>query len=281
MQRLFQFFYQYRAFLFFVFLEVACFWLIIKNNNYQAAAYFNTSNYYAGRFLETTHDVKYYFTLKKVNKELADENSRLRARLIAEERKKSLVIPNKSDFLRINQYAFIPAKVINNSTSRFSNYITLNKGLADGVKPGMGVISPKGVVGMVKNCSEHFSVVTSLLHDKWSISSKIRQGNVDGITKWDGGNPGYANLLYVGRHHKLKLRDSVVTSGYGTIFPEGILVGRVKEFEVDKGEPFYKVRVLLATDFTALSYVYVIENKLKPERDSLKVISNTGLENEE
>lgn len=270
MQRLFQFFYQYRAFLFFVLLETLSFWLIVKNNNYQSTAFFNSANFYAGKVMETTSEVKYYFKLKKVNSQLAQENAQLRKRLVAELKKKDLVIPNKSEFLKINQYSFIPAKVVNNSTSRFSNFLTLNKGSQDGIRPGMGVISPNGVVGKVKNVSRNFSTVISLLHEKWSISTKIMPGNVDGIVKWDGANPRFAELQFVGRHHKLNENDSVITSGYSALFPEGILVGKVKEIELDQGKPFYKIKISLSTDFSSLSYVYVIENSLKLEKDSIE-----------
>jgi rod shape-determining protein MreC len=271
MQKLFYFFYRYRAFLFFILLEIVCFTLIINNNSYQGSSFFNSSNYYSGELLQFTSNISGYFNLKSVNEELAKENAVLHHQLNIEKNKKSLYIPSNSDYLRIHQFKFYSAKVINSSTSRFANYLTLNKGTADSIKPNMGVISSKGIVGRVSSCSEHFSTVISLLHDRWQISAKIKRGNIDGFIKWDGKNPRNAELLHVGRHHKLKINDTVVTSGYSAYFPEGITIGTIQSYEVDQGQPSYKITVELSTDFSKLSYVYLIENNLKIEKDSLEL----------
>jgi rod shape-determining protein MreC len=276
MQKLFYFFYRYRAFLFFILLELICFSFIVSNNSYQGASFFNSSNYYSGEVLQFTSNISGYFNLKSVNEELAQENAQLRYQLMAEKNKKDLYIPSKSDYLRIHQYKFFSAKVINSSTSRFTNYLTLNKGLADSIKPGMGVLSSRGVVGRVKSCSQHFSTVISLLHDRWNISARIKRGNIDGFIKWNGKSPRYADLLYVGRHHKLKVNDTIVTSGYNSLFPAGIMIGTIKDFDVDQGKPFYKINVLLSTDFSSLSYVYLIENNLQSEKDSMELKTSTG-----
>ncbi|MBO9702290.1 MAG: rod shape-determining protein MreC [Sporocytophaga sp.] len=274
MHRLFHFLYQYKAFLFFLILEAICVWLIIRNNSYQSASYFNTSNYVVGEILETSNNVTEYFNLKDVNTQLAGENARLKRLLTKEYQKKDFIISNKSEFLKANQYNYIPAKVVNNSTSRFTNYITIDKGSLDGIKPGMGVIAQDGIVGKVKSCTENFSTIISLLHEKWSVSAKISDGEIDGIVKWQGMDPAIADLQYVGRHHHFKIGDSVVTSGYNTLFPPGALIGRIQDFKIDQGKPFYKINVKLATDFTTLKYVYVIENYLKAEKDSLENQSN-------
>lgn len=278
MQKLFYFFYRYRAFLVFILLEVICFGLIVSNNNYQSASFFNSSNYYTGEMLQFTGNVSGYFNLKTVNEELARENAKLHYQLTAEKSKHKDYVPNTSDFARIYKFKYFSAKVINNSTSRFANYLTLDKGYADSLKPGMGVISSRGIVGRVKSCSEHFSTVRSLLHDRWNVSCKIKRANIDGFIKWNGKNPQYADLLFVGRHHKLKVNDTIVTSGYESLFPEGIMVGTIKDFEVDQGKPFYKVNVLLSTDFSTLSYVYLIENNLKLEKDSLELTTENAHE---
>ncbi len=271
MQKLFYFFYRYRAFLFFLVLEIICFTFIVNHNSYHSSAFFTTSNRYVAEVLQTTNNVSDYFRLKTVNEELARENAQLRYQLTVEKNIKSLFVPNTSDYLRTHQYKFFPAKVINNSTGRFTNYLTLNKGKLDGVKPGMGVLSSRGVVGRVKTCSDHFATVTSLLHDRFQISSKIKSGNIDGFVKWNGKSPRFANLHFVARHHKIRINDTVVTSGYNALFPEGIMIGTIKDFEIDHGEPFYKINVQLSTDFTRLGYVYLIDNALQSEKDSLEL----------
>ena len=278
MQKLFYFFYRYRAFLIFILLEIISFSLIINNNSYQGSSFFNSSNHYSGELLSFTSNVSGYFKLKSVNEELAKENAKLHWLLNAEKNKKSLYIPSNSDYLRIHQFKFFSAKVINSSTSRFANYLTINKGTADSIKPGMGVMSTKGIVGRVKNCSEHFSTVISLLHDRWQISAKIKTGNIDGFIKWDGKNPRTAEMLHVGRHHRLKVNDTIVTSGYSSFFPEGIMIGTIKDYEIDQGKPSYKINVLLSTDFSKVSYVYLIENNLKLEKDSLELLTQEKLE---
>lgn len=278
MYRLLNFLYQYRALLYFLFLEIICGWLIVQNNKYQAASFFNSSNYMAGEVLKKTSQVKDYFNLKSVNEELVRENAILRERLAIEDLKKNRIVENRSDFLVNRQYKFVAAKVINNSINFSANYITLDRGTEDGILPGMGVISPKGVVGKVKYASDHFSTVISLLNDKWSISGKIKNKSIDGTVKWEGGSPRYAELFYVGRHHVVQAGDTIITSGYNPVFPEGILIGRIEKVEEDEGKPFWKITVALTQDFSSLSYVYAIENNLKPERDSLEQKTDIHIE---
>lgn len=212
-----------------------------------------------------------YFSLVQENDKLAHENARLNALLVNQE---SLLQKLIMDSLKrpeaLNQYKFIVAKVINNSVSRPNNYITLNKGSEDGIKPGMGIISPKGVVGRVMACSPHFSTATSLLHSKMLISAEISRINASGTLKWGGTDPSKANLEFVARHLKPKRGDTVRTSEYSNILPEGIHVGVISKIELKDNATFYNIVVDLATDFSTLNFVYVIENQLKTERDTLQ-----------
>jgi len=275
MQRLFDFLYSYRAFLFFVLLETISGWLIVKNNNYQSSAFFNSSNYYAANILKSKSDINEYFNLKEVNAQLADENARLNNALYIEKQKKNLFTEKKSDSLKTKQFEFIPAKVINVSSRRANNYITINKGTADSVREFMGVVSPQGLVGRIKKCSEHFSTVISLLHERMYISSKVKTKNIDGTIGWDGRNPRIVNLRHVPIHHTVAKGDTVITSGYNAIYPEGIMIGVVQKAEVNERAE-YEIDVLLSTDFSTLTYVYVINNKLKPEIDSLERATMEG-----
>jgi len=269
MYRLFEFFYQYRAFLFFLFLETVCIWLIVQNNSYQSAAFFNSSNKYVGNILATKSSVQDYFHLKEVNSDLVKENARLKQMLVFEQQKKDLTIESQSDWLKANRYEFFPAKVINNSTAHFSNYITIDKGRADGIREGMGLMSSNGVVGRVKNCSEHFCTAFSVLHKNLTLSGKVKGRGIDCNVTWNGANPFEASLQDVTRNNTLVKGDSIVTSGYNTFFPEGIMIGIVKEVKLDGGS-FWKATIDLSTDFTSLSYVYVIGNKMEAELDSLE-----------
>jgi rod shape-determining protein MreC len=270
MQSLFKFFYRYRSLSVFLILEIFCAWLVVSFNTYQGSSFFNSSNVFTGAVLQTTDNIKYYFKLRTVNQDLAEENTQLRKQL-QEMRQRNILADEKvSDTARIYQYSYITAKVINNSTNKLSNYFTLDIGTEDGLQPGMGVLSTKGgVAGRVKACSGHYSTVLSILNEKWPLSAKITRGNVDGIVEWKGVDPTEADLTHVGKHHKVFEGDTIVTSGYSSIFPYGIVIGTIKSV-VDDGKK-YIIKVKLSTDYTAMSYVYVVKNKMKPERDSLEI----------
>ena len=271
MQRLFYFFYQYRAFLLFALLEAISVWLITKSNNYINSSFFNTSNYYVGIILQTRSNVSEYFWLIRTNEQLADENASLRNQLTIALQKKILTPPNQSLFLKTHQYNFVAAQVINVSANK--SVVTLNKGAEDGVKIDMGVISPQGVVGKIRTVSGHFSTAITILHERMLISSKVKNKEIYGSIKWDGVDPRTANLLYVPRHHKVNKGDTIVTTQYNGIFPEGVAVGIVKNVELKTGKAEFDIEVELSTDFSAISYVYVVENKLKQEIDSLHTAS--------
>lgn len=269
MESLFKFFYRYRALTLFLVLEIFCGWMVVSFNTYQGSSFFNSSNVFTGSVLRVTDNIKYYFKLRTINKDLAEENTQLRRQLQEARQRVTLADERTSDTAKIYQYSFVTAKVINNSTNKLSNYFTLDKGTDDGVQPGMGVLSTSGgVAGRVKACSKHYSTVLSILNEKWPLSAKIKRGNVDGIVEWKGGDATEAELTHVGKHHKVFEGDTVVTSGYSSIFPYGIMIGRIKSV-VDDGEK-YNIKVSLATDYTAMSYIYVVTNKMKAERDSLE-----------
>lgn len=271
MQRLFLFLYRYRAFLTFLALEVFCSWLIIENNSYQGAKYFNTSNRLAAGLLQTSDNITDYFALAEVNEELSKENAELKTRL--RQLNQSLFNPDV-EIIRDNEivsmYEYMRAKVINNSTRRFNNYITINKGNKDGVEPDMGVIDNNGVVGKVKSVSSNFSVITSILHSDVLVSSKIKRTGDLSTTKWGGVDPYKAQLLYIPLHVKLQKGDTIVTSGYNAIFPENIPIGTISSFEATEDALFYDVELDLASDLNKLSYVYIIKNKLRVEQDSIE-----------
>src|SRR5690606_8326650 len=160
--------------------------------------------------------------------------------------------------------------VINNSIRRTNNYLTLAAGTLDGIRPGMGVISPNGAVGRVKTVSKHYATVTSLLHSQMLISAKMKKDNTFGTIKWTGGDYRTALLDYIPLHIKPQVGDTIVTSGYNTVFPEGILIGTISEVERELDKSFYTIRVELSVDFAQLSFVYVVENPRRPEQDSLE-----------
>lgn len=279
MRQLFLFFYNYRAFFTFLFLEAICGWLIIENNQYQSSAFFNSANSSVASILQFQNNITDYFKLKNVNKDLAYENALLKAKLEQLKLSDSLAVDSALTPEVINQFEFTVAKVINNTTRNVYNYITINKGTNDGIKPGMGVIGPRGVVGKIKTCSGNFSTITSVLHFDNLISSKLKKNGAFCTTKWNGKNPRTANLIYLPKHIKVAKGDTVVTSGFNAVFPDNVMIGIVSNVRGDlQVEDVNRITINLSTDFNGISYLYVVNNKLKPQLDSLKI--KTGMENE-
>lgn len=271
MQGLFQFIYNYRAFLLFVLLEVLCGWLIVRNNTYQGAAFFNSSNQYAAKMMQASRDVTDYLYLKEHNQQLAIENARLLAQYSQLRLSKQQAPAGYSlDSALAAQFRFIAARVVNNTTRYAHNHLTIDKGSLDGIKPGMGVISPQGVIGVVKSCSPHYSTLVSVLHTDMQVSSQLKKNGQIGTAKWNGLDAGKIGLQYIPRHVEVKKGDTIVTSSYNSIFPQGILVGTIEEARTEGPETFYEIDLNLSVNFNRLSYVYVIQNYFKAEQDSIE-----------
>ena len=224
--------------------------------------------------MQTSTGVSEYFSLGEVNQQLASENARLKMEL--RQISQSMYPLDRSrldDRKYLNQYDFIPAKVINNSTRRFTNFITIDRGEQDGIQPDMAVINSDGVIGKVKTVSRRFSVITSILHTDMRISSKISRTGDLCTTQWDGTDPYIASLSYVPRHVKPMIGDTIVTSGYNAIFPEGIPIGVIRDIQLQDNSPWYDIDLQLAADLNEVSYVYLVRNQLREEKDSLEVVS--------
>lgn len=271
MDRLLHFLYQYRAFFTFLFLELFCAWLVVENNQYQSTKFFNSSNRYAANLIRFSQGVREYFSLQKINAELAQENAQLRTQLEQKIQTIETLQPVPLDSSVIKRFDYISAKVINNSTQSFKNYITVNKGRLDGIAPGMAAISSQGAVGKVKSVSDHYAVLISLLNTDEQLSSTIKRTGYFGTIQWGGTDPRLADLHYIPRHVEPKVGDTVVTSGYNAVFPENILVGTIASVNLSEEAPFYEIKVQLAQDFSRLSFVEIIRSHLKREQDSLEV----------
>jgi len=278
MRNLFAFIYRFRAFLVFVLLEALCVYLIVRYNTYQGAAFFNSANKYVGQVLEYQSSVTDYFRLSSINNTLARENAVLRRELMqyrVQEVSDSTAMLDTTIFAATDTshtapYILHAGRVINNSVRRMNNYLTLAVGTADGVQPGMGVVSSNGVVGRVKTVSKDYATVTSVLHSQMLVSAKIRKDNTFGTLKWTGGDYRTAILDYIPLHVHPEKGDTVVTSGFNTVFPEGIMVGTITSVEKEQDRSFYTIKVKLAVDFAQLSYVYVVENTTMYEREDLE-----------
>lgn len=279
MQSILLFLYRIRALLLFIFLEAVAIWLIVSFNSQQGSVFFNSSNQLSGTVLGYRSGVVDYFSLSSVNRNLMEKNAELLAELQQfKNPPDSVFIPLDSTLIR-GDVQFKGAKVINNSIRLSQNFITLNKGSLQGLKEGMGVFNEEGVVGRVKGVSENFATVISLLHTDLLISSKIKSTEVFGSTKWDGLDSKKAKLLYIPRHVDIKVGDQVVTSGYNAVFPEGISIGTILEVSQGADTNYLDITIELTTDFTRISYVYLVDNYKVVELDSLYQIS--GIKNEQ
>jgi rod shape-determining protein MreC len=271
MQKLFQFILEYRRTFLFILLEGVSFTLLFTFNNYQGASFFNTSNQMVGSVYSAKREAEDYVGLKYQNEKLAEENAYLRSQLnkkvnIGQQMVMYHMRPEKLDNIR-----FEPAKVVNSTTDMKNNYITINKGTKDSLAAGMGVFSPLGAVGVVKKCSDNFCLVNSLLHSSMFISSRIKGKEALGSVIWDDEtDPTRGTMKFIPRHIQVKKGDTVLTSGFNEVFPEGVPVGYVETIEIKPDETFYRLGVRLAADFSRLNYVYVVKSILKVESDTLQ-----------
>ncbi len=270
MINLLRFLYDKRNFLFFVLLEVLCGWLIFTFNKYQGAFYFNSSNAIVGNAMSANRSFTSYFDLQEQNDKLVRENIALHTLLEKEKKIRKIENLTVADSARRAAFDFIPARVIKNSLTETKNFITIDKGSADGLTPNMGLIGPQGVVGLIKYCSEHYSTGFSVLNvTNGGFSGRLSRSEAVGSMEWDGSNPRFAKLKNIGKHFFVQPGDTVFTSGYNTPFPAGIIMGIVETVN-DDDQSNYNITVRLATDFGSLDHVYAIRGKRKPEIDSLE-----------
>lgn len=271
MGRILLFIYQYRAFFTFLVLELFCSWLIVVNNQYQGASFFNSANSFVASVNGFSHNTTEYFSLRETNTLLAEENATLRKKLeyINQFRLQADTL-GIADSSVIKRFDFVSAKVVNNSTKNLTNFITINRGSDYGIKPGMAVISALGAVGKVKIVSEHFSVVTSLLNIDIMVSATMKRTGYFGTVEWDGGDADHVKLKFIPLHVKPIVGDTVVTSGYSGVFPEGIMIGTITEINPTKETSFHDLSVKLSQDFRRLSFAIVVKSNLLNELDSLE-----------
>jgi rod shape-determining protein MreC len=271
MERLFLFVYQNRAFFTFLALELSCAWLIVTNNQYQGAKFFNSSNGIVATMNNFSQGVRDYFQLREVNQMLAEENAALKQKITQHQQYTAALDTTVAiqDSVLLNQYDFESAKVVNNHVDFVKNYITIDKGADRGLAPGMAVISPLGAVGKVKLVSDHYSVITSLLHIDVMVSARLKRTEHLGTIQWNGLDPDIIQFKYIPRHVKPAVGDSVVTTGYA-VFPESIMIGTIAEVNLREGALFYDLEVKLSQDFRKLSFVTIVKNSLKHEQDSLE-----------
>lgn len=270
MGSLLRFFSRNHVLLLFLALEFISLILVFNFNNYQQVKYLNSANRITGSIYGKISEISDYFYLTKINRKLAEENAKLKTEIHSEKAnlKDRSFLFNSTEMPGIN-YKYVSARVVHNSINKPYNYITLNKGRKDGIKTDQGIVSSSGVVGVVAFVSDSYSLGLSVLNPRWDISAKLKNSGNFGPLSWDGSDYRYANLREIPSHIQVSEGDSVITSGYSTIFPEGVLIGIVSAFSRPEGENSYSIKVKLNTDFVNLNYVDVIENV---DREEIKLL---------
>lgn len=269
MRNLWLFISKYNAFFLLIIFFTISLILLIKNNSYQRASVWNSSNQLVGSAYERMNEFSSYLVLGKTNDSLAAENARLREQLKSSYFSDSIKQVTIRDTTLKQQYTYTVARVINNSVHQKNNYITINRGKKHGIEKGMGVTSSTGIVGIVLNVSDNFATVRSLLHTETRISASVN-GNIGSLV-WGEGNydPRFAVLKDIQSHLIIKKGSRVVTSEF-SLFPQGTNIGYVVRTGTKSGDSSLNIEVKLDTDFATLQYVYVINNLLSKEQLSLE-----------
>jgi len=273
MQRIFLFLLRYNGVFAFILLEViALSFYFSRNMTENKRTFLSTANGTIATIYESTSRISRYWNLSAVNDSLARENANLKMKLPESKFSSMVETQTVKDTTLQQKYEYIEAKVINNTTHRPHNYITLNRGSAQGVRPNAAVVNAggNGVVGVVYKVSANYSVAISILNLDARISSKVKRNNYFGTLTWRGQTTNRMQLEAIPKHADIAQGDTVVTSGYSTIFPEGIMIGVVDTFFVPAGLNFYDLDVTLYNDMNAIDYVYIVNNLLKEEQLKLE-----------
>ncbi len=270
MKNIFVFIWRNHFVFLFLILQSFSVYLLVQNNDYQRASFINSANSVSGKFFSVYNGIREYFYLKQTNEDLAAENAELRKKQPNAFIRYDVKVFHIKDTVYRQQYTYRSAKVVNNTVNKRNNYLTLNRGSIHGMKKDMGVITPNGVVGIVKDVSENFCTVISMLHVNSKISAQIKNNNYYGSLVWNGNNASQVDLVDIPSHVKLHKGDTVVTTSFSKRFPEGIIVGTIEEFDLEAGDNFYTIKIKPGVDFRSVSNVYVVDNLLKNEQQQLE-----------
>lgn len=269
MRNLLNFLIKYNHIIVFLVLEGIAFYLLTNGNSYHNSKIVKGAQGITRGINERINNAKDYLNLREINTELAAQNSSLRNKLqkIADE--KGLKFTEISDTISGLEYRFIPARVINNSVNRQKNFFTLDKGTNHGIRPDMAVVSGNSAAGVIVGCSGNFSVAISLLNLDFKLSARLRPNGYFGSLNWEGKSPKQALLNEIPQHVIVNPGDTVETTSYSAIFPEGILIGKVIEAK-KSGSDFYNIKVELFTDFKKIDNIDIIADLRRDERKELE-----------
>jgi rod shape-determining protein MreC len=265
MRNLLNFLTTYNNIIIFLLLEAVAVYLLTTSNNYHSAVFMGGVRSVTSTIERKAGGVTTYMNLNEKNQDLADENLKLRREL---ESARARILRNElsdSTATELLNYEWAVARVVNNSVNKQRNFITLDKGTLDGIRPDMAVAGRDGVVGIVVAASNNFSIAMSVLNLDFRMSARLRKNGYFGSLTWDGHNQGVVLFNEIPYHVDIAPGDTVETSGLSSVFPAGLMVGVVTEVDKSGGD-FYKIKIALSTEFRKLNFVYVIKNLLQDEQ---------------
>lgn len=266
MKNIFLFIRIYFNFLFFLVLQVICIALLVRYSRSHEASYAVIASKLTGSINARYNQIQYYFHLKETNRQLSDENARLRNMLGMNFEGPDSTRQAYTDSLvrdtlgRQRRFIWMPAKVIANTVSQQNNFLTVHRGAAQGVRKGMAAVGPDGIVGVVVDVSDNFSRIMSLLHRNSKVSSMLKKTNEAGSLEWDGKDPRYVTLRNIPKSSQITKGDTVLTSPYSSNFPSRLPVGTVESISGEPSSNFYTIKVRTATNFFSVQYVNLVEN---------------------
>ncbi|NCI47575.1 rod shape-determining protein MreC [Sediminibacterium soli] len=276
MKNIFLFIRRYFTFLSFLLLQVVSI-ILLSNASKTHEAFFSSSvNEVTGNFNQGYNNLRGYFGLKEINRQLAEENARLKNMLSSNFQASDTSVKTIIDTLvrdtlgRSRKFTYLPAHVVNSSYTLQSNFLTLERGAAQGVKKGMAVTGPQGIVGVVVEVSPNYSRVMSLLHRNSKVSAMMKKDNSAGSVEWDGVDPSHLILRNVTKGSKVAVGDTVLTSNYSANFPPKLIIGTVAGISSEASSNFYTLKIKTATNFFNVQYVYLIENVRYAEQMQLE-----------
>lgn len=268
MQHIISFIINNKYFLLFLFLEIIAISLTIQSHSYHRSKFINSSNAITGSVYNSYNSFSNYLSLKDYNEQLFEENTKLKNLL--SDSIKDQTISTRIDSLTFNsKYRYLSARIINNQYHKLNNRLTINKGGNDGVTAELAVISSKGIIGITTNVSSNYSVVMPITNKNTRINVKLLNNHHFGTISWDGANYNVAQFEDLPRQANIKIGDTIITGGKSAIFPEGILIGTIKDFNISNNS-YETINVQLFNDMSAVYYVNIITNLDKKEINTLE-----------
>mgnify|MGYP001821064771 CR=1 FL=1 len=267
MQQIVNFILRNKSFLLFLLLFSFSVLFTIQNHSYHRSKFVNSANFLSGGIYNSVNSISQYFDLKSHNLFLQEENNRLKSILFNTTQK--FDSSHTENLIYAARYKLTPAIIIKNNFTFSNNILLIDKGKRDSIQQDFGVITSKGILGIIDHTSQKYATVISILNTKSKISAQLKKSNQFGTLSWNGKSPEIVQLGDIPSKALLTKGDTIITSGRSAIFPKGVPIGIIEDYKLDLAEDFYEIDVALFNDMTNIEYVHVIQNRDALEIDNL------------